>query len=259
MSEVSGEVLRTCQAVIDSYQTGRGVPATSWFLIGSHAVGDNVDLSDIDMLGIATSSVIFDGWQDSERARWDGRVEIHVKYIGDLNLMHHAHLVPMLKGGILLAGDDVRASIAQLDLNAYRATVFYRFRRGVDQFFPDGPTGAPGPGPAGFPASVVDAPPWTGESVWTHDLVVFLGLGATAVGAVHGLVAGSRAEAIANLARAEGAAEWPSWVRESVDFLRRDHGYRAKSDREFLDRLDAISDQVPQFVSYCLDRIAQCP
>jgi hypothetical protein len=248
---VRKDVLECCEAVVASYVKNRAAPDTSWFLIGSQASGDAVELSDIDLLGVATAPMLFDGWEATERARWGGRLELHVVFLGDLNEVPHARFIPMLRTAVLTAGQDVREELPEVDLDAYRTTAIWRFRNGIDQFFPDEIATLPNR-VDGLPAYVVDAPAWTEVGVWTHDLVVFIGQGATAVTARHGLIAGSRAQAIDNLAGVDDAGEWADWARDSVEFLRTEHGYRVQDDPGYLDHLREISDRVPAFARFCL-------
>jgi hypothetical protein len=245
-----------CKSAMDSYVAGRAVPPTSWYLLGSFAVGDAVELSDVDLLAITKGPVLYDGWDNSERSRWRGRLELHQHYIADLALSPHVRFLPMLSEANLLAGDDLRAHTPALDITRFRATASERFHAGVAEFF-SGDSLIPNDRRSdGWPAFVVDAPDWIEEALWTHELVLLLSAGATAVGAASGLVATGRQSAISNLAAVPDASRWATFVAESVEFLRVKNSYRVLDEDSFRQSLEAICTTMPSFVGYVLDRIA---
>jgi hypothetical protein len=246
-----------CHSVMDSYAAGRVVPPTSWYLLGSFAVGDAVELSDVDLLAITEGPVLYDGWDNSERSRWRGRLELHQHYIADLALPPLVRFLPMLSEATRLAGDELRAHTPQLDITRFRATAFERFHAGVAEFSSHGSLIPNDRRSDGWPAFVVDAPDWTEEAFWTHELVLFLSAGATAVGAASGLVASSRPSAISNLAAVPDASQWATFVAESVEFLRAKNSYRVLDEESFRQSLEAICTTMPAFVGYVLDRIAR--
>lgn len=249
------DVLRVCESVIASYESDRAVPATAWYFIGSYALGEPVDLSDIDLLAIGTGAIRYDGWAERERTRWHGRLELHQHYIGDLAFEPHVRFLAMLPAAVQIAGLDIREQVPELDLAQFQATAYRRFRDGVDQFLTDGELTRYARRSDGWPIFVVDAPDWTGEKVWTHDLVSFLGAGATAVGAVEALVAGSRSSAVANLAGLSGCAAWAEYIGKSLTFLRAENHYRVLEGEAFRGQLDDVCAAVPEFAQFVQQRI----
>jgi hypothetical protein len=230
--------------------------AASWYLLGSHADGSAIDLSDVDVLCL--SSPLHAGileWAARTEASYGGRVDLFMKHPQSLNTVLQAHLIPMLRHAVLVQGDDLRPNLPAVDLRAYQETVAYLFGQAIEHFHPDRDVRRPPNEDDEFFGFVEQAKDWTRLLRWTHSVVALVGKGATAVAGSEGHLAGSRMEALTVFAECQGAGHWPEFSRDLVRLLRDSWRYRVPSLASDRTTLRVVCERLCEFEMFCQDTV----
>jgi hypothetical protein len=74
-----------------------GADAATWYLLGSHADGSAIDLSDIDLLCLFRTALGVAGleWGARVESSYGGRVDIYMQHPQSINTVLNAHVLAM--------------------------------------------------------------------------------------------------------------------------------------------------------------------
>ena len=251
--ETASHIPREASEIVNSFNSIFGDIKASWYLLGSHADGTAIDLSDVDVLCLSAPlhAEILE-WGARAEASYGAKVDLFICHPQSLNTVLQAHLIPMLRHGLLVQGDDLRSTLPQVDLRAYQETVAHLFGKAIEHYHPDRDVSRPPNREDEFLGFVERAKDWTGLSLWTHSVVALIGKAATAVAASEGRLAGSRTEALNVFAECSGAGRWPRFCQDAVQLLRDTWRYRVPEFAPDRRTLRAICGQLCEFEAFCL-------
>jgi len=230
----------------------------SWYIMGSHASGDAIDLSDVDLAAICRPLPV-DALELGRRLQlpYDGKVDLWLKHPDWINRFPDAQILPMLNHAILLKGNELRPGLPEVDLDAYKESIAAGFGQALEHFHRDRRVEVPPEASDEFLGYVDRAPSWARLERWTHGIVVLIGKAAGAVAACEGRTAGSREEALAQFSSCKDVGEWPEWSHRCVALLRGSWRYRVPDTLEDRRELRKICEAVHGLEELTVDRLTE--
>jgi len=257
-NDAVGSHPREVDQIVRQFIVEFGSDAASWYLLGSHAEGSAIDLSDIDLLCLFRRPVGVAGfeWGAHVEKSYGGRVDIYMQHPQSINTVLNAHVLAMLGRAVLIQGVEQRGSLPAINVRAYQESVSYLLGRAVEHYHPDRSLNSdPRPSDA-FLGFVERAPRWTGVETWTHPIVVLLGNGARAGVSTDGRVAASRQESVDRFMQCQDCLDWPTFCAESIALLRSSWRYRVPATTADRDRLRDVCSRLRLFAEFCVKRLS---
>lgn len=250
--------------VVQSYEAAFPGRVRAYYLIGSFAAGDPVEISDLDL------TVVFaDAFRDDERARAEdlrracgARSSVRLDMLVRDERSLHPLDVRLALNGRLVHGEDTRPRLPLSDPLAYRQWATETPLHVVIKHLRGGP-------PAAYPLDLPDPsapllgydppelaayfyPP--GQARGTKTLVVTACWLATAtVALASGRIVGAKADAVAAYA-ADVGDEWAPFVAHVYERCRGAWRYRLPDDAAGAAELDAMCRAMPAFENRYLER-----
>jgi hypothetical protein len=229
--------------------------AQGWYIVGSHADATAVELSDVDLPCLIRNLDPHASRLKHDLANAHPRVDFETLTPLMTAEPGYAHYGALLRGpSICVSGEDVRPVLPPFAMGPYQVTVLHLFGRAIKSFHPDvmGSLAFPDPDDE-FVGFVTLAPPWTEVDRWTHDMMVLIGKGMTAVLATAEIAVSSRTDSVTRFGELD--SEWAAYASEAIERLRSRWGYRLPDAQGDRDWLRSVCLKLPEFETACREAV----